>query len=67
MLAAIQTARRYPLDQIVKIPTSTRVTPEPSSNLSRLYDFRRTLFYGVAYVIVIAQLVNSARDYQIRV
>nr|DAT62506.1 MAG TPA: hypothetical protein [Caudoviricetes sp.] len=29
MLAAIQTARRYPLDQIVKIRTSTRVTPEP--------------------------------------
>ena len=24
------------------------------SNLSRLYNFRRTLFYGVAYVIVIA-------------
>jgi len=44
VLAVIQTARRYPLDQIVKILTSTRVTPEPSSNLSRLYNFRRTLF-----------------------
>ena len=34
VLAAIQTARRYSLDQIVKILTSTRVTPEPEQSVT---------------------------------